>query len=342
MKVPYKGRDAVLFSAYALDEISTQKKRLNVGKNKDEVPTKLEKINKNLDTHVPSILKILKEELGADRIFLYEYGPSMKIECSYEYTKDGLGSQLNELGSITDDFSLPIAEKFQKDNLVFVSDALEYSKDYPKLHSIFKELKIRNFIAIQLLINGQPAGFIAIQNVKDEAFNPKYEKFIKNYGYFLEIALVNEKLQILSSRDALTGCMNRQSFSTFMNGLRGEGFAIISADLNNLKYINDTKGHNAGDEYIREGVNTLCEFFGPEQVFRFGGDEFICVIRMENESKLDDFLSKIRKRLEKNHVSMAVGGVFDLNPNSHLKEVLEEADRRMYIIKDIMHKEEGR
>lgn len=60
--------------------------------------------------------------------------------------------------------------------------------------------------------------------------------------------------------------------------------AIISADCDGLKEINDTYGHNAGDEYIKATVNLFKTVLPPERIlFRMGGDEFLILLPSTSE-----------------------------------------------------------
>ena len=51
------------------------------------------------------------------------------------------------------------------------------------------------------------------------------------------------------------------------------------ADINNLKYVNDTYGHELGDEYIKGCCRIICNIFEESQVYRIGGDEFVVILK---------------------------------------------------------------
>lgn len=78
--------------------------------------------------------------------------------------------------------------------------------------------------------------------------------------------------------DALTGCKNRHFLSKYIYSFKGY---LILIDLDNFKVINDTKGHQSGDEVLIQFVAFLTESFPNAHVIRYGGDEFLIVTSKE-------------------------------------------------------------
>ena len=78
----------------------------------------------------------------------------------------------------------------------------------------------------------------------------------------------------------MTKCYNRKALHWAYEGDfdKGSPIAIIMCDLNGLKRINDTKGHEAGDRYLCDAAEGMMSCFGEKQVYRVGGDEFIIVL----------------------------------------------------------------
>lgn len=89
-----------------------------------------------------------------------------------------------------------------------------------------------------------------------------------------------EKLLYISNTDELTRCFNRHAYEERINNLDlREEWIYISMDLNNLKHINDSLGHAAGDELICAAADCMRESFGKYgNVYRIGGDEFVVII----------------------------------------------------------------
>ena len=112
-------------------------------------------------------------------------------------------------------------------------------------------------------------------------------------------------------------------------------FGVIVFDLNDLKKINDTKGHEAGDDYIREACHIICVTFKHSPVFRIGGDEFVAFLEGDDYSNRKELLSAFETQIEKNlqhgDVVIASGlAVFRPGYDNSYRRVFERADRRMY------------
>ena len=114
---------------------------------------------------------------------------------------------------------------------------------------------------------------------------------------FIRIKMLDtiEKEHELSSLDSLTGVKSRIVYDRKIIEIDEIlkinknliHFAICECDLNNLKQINDTYGHEAGDLYIKRCCKVICSFFKYSPVFRIGGDEFVVLLQNEDYEACD-------------------------------------------------------
>ena len=112
-------------------------------------------------------------------------------------------------------------------------------------------------------------------------------------------------------------------------------FAIVVFDLNDLKTINDTQGHEAGDRYIQDGCRLICRVFRHSPVFRIGGDEFVAFLTKEDYKSRDNLIYLFNKHVDKNletgGVVVSAGiGLFDPDKDTGFDEVFTRADELMY------------
>ena len=120
-----------------------------------------------------------------------------------------------------------------------------------------------------------------------------------------------------------------------------EDFAVVVFDLNGLKHVNDTKGHDAGDVYIVESCKVIERFFGKERLYRFGGDEFVVILEGEaflNRSKaLSDFERYIDECIgtDKPIISSGMSRYRREHDNTY-HAVFYRADKIMYARKDTL------
>ena len=112
-------------------------------------------------------------------------------------------------------------------------------------------------------------------------------------------------------------------------------FAVVVFDLNDLKYINDNLGHDAGDKYIQDGCRLICRVFKHSPVFRIGGDEFVAFLTNDDYKSRDNLIFLFNKHVDRNletgGVVVSAGiGQFDPKKDSGFDEVFSRADELMY------------
>ena len=142
--------------------------------------------------------------------------------------------------------------------------------------------------------------------------------------------------------DSLTGVKNKASYIDEVGMIEQkiadeqiENFGLVVFDLNGLKSINDTKGHEAGDEYIKAACNMICQHFKHSPVFRIGGDEFVAILRGEDYTNhkvlMQHFTDLILSEKEKDGIIIASGySDFHLGKDDSFMRVFERADKNMY------------
>lgn len=150
-----------------------------------------------------------------------------------------------------------------------------------------------------------------------------------------------DKAEQESVVDSLTGCYNRNFFEKFKQehfdpNRDNNRIGLVFVDVNNLKTVNDTQGHEAGDTLIKNTANFLKSNFRKDDlVIRLGGDEFIIICRnYDNSSNFEEkILHKITEKLTNNpNQNLAFGvAVYDKNQDfSNLDKTKDRADTQMY------------
>ncbi len=113
-------------------------------------------------------------------------------------------------------------------------------------------------------------------------------------------------------------------------------FGLVVCDSNNLKQINDTLGHAAGDEYIKSSARLLCDIFVHSPVFRVGGDEFIIFLRGTDFTCRLELMEKLRGQVLENKrtgtgVVLASGmSEYRSESDNFVSDIFERADKEMY------------
>lgn len=147
----------------------------------------------------------------------------------------------------------------------------------------------------------------------------------------------------MSNMDYLTRLKNRNAYQLDVKNRiaakkeKDTGFILI--DLNSLKHINDTMGHETGDRYIT-CISQAYLNMGPEDgiMYRIGGDEFVVVMPGASEEKIGSFVSRLESEFEKMvfmpGLTFAWGAaIYDAETDDDLFSTCRRADKNMYMKK---------
>lgn len=146
--------------------------------------------------------------------------------------------------------------------------------------------------------------------------------------------------RIEANIDALTGVKNRNAYRVYEERInaqiemgRAPDFAIVILDINDLKKVNDTQGHKAGDQFIRDACRIICMTFKRSPVFRVGGDEFAVISQGDDYSRLDELAALINAHNEEavqNGGIVIAFGMARYEQDTKVAQVYERADHLMY------------
>ena len=151
----------------------------------------------------------------------------------------------------------------------------------------------------------------------------------------------------LAHKDSLTGMKNKAAYdeaTALLDEKISAGaaeFCIAMVDVNYLKKINDTYGHERGNIYLLNASRLICSVFGAEHVYRIGGDEFVVILEDEKVSLSKYFVTQFKAEMERKNsnassepwekVSAAVGlANYRAGVDKTADEVFKRADAEMY------------
>ena len=113
-------------------------------------------------------------------------------------------------------------------------------------------------------------------------------------------------------------------------------FAMVVFDLNDLKMVNDTYGHEAGDNYLRDSTKLIREFYKDIPIYRVGGDEFVAILLDKDYEKKDSLFKSFNEKIEQNlknkdRLVISSGiSTYKSGVDTTILKVFTRADQRMY------------
>ena len=156
------------------------------------------------------------------------------------------------------------------------------------------------------------------------------EEYVKNLA----------QARIEASVDALTGVKNRHAYLMAEERLNTQiatgqvsEFAVVVLDVNDLKTVNDTEGHEAGDQFIQSACKIICNTFKHSPVFRVGGDEFAVIAQGQDYGRIGEL---VRQMSDHNAQALQTGGAViscgmaRREKDESVAPVFERADQEMY------------
>ncbi len=167
-----------------------------------------------------------------------------------------------------------------------------------------------------------------------------------------------EEMGELANKDALTGIRNKNAYDKEVQKIEWEleageeQFGVVMIDLNYLKRINDTYGHDKGNAAIKQLCAIVCEVFRHSPVFRIGGDEFAVILKGQDYQNIEKLVDTFNKEIEEGsrnqnldyweRISAAIGyALYDKEKDNNFNSVFRRADSAMYLRKKEMKATRG-
>jgi diguanylate cyclase (GGDEF)-like protein len=263
------------------------------------------------------------------------------------------GFELKSSSGVSHDFSAYLEKgefDFMYDRLLGSEEPMHIFEleDVAKIEEINKE-GIVFFASIPLKAEGEVVGFLILASRMDLRFDFDLASLFSLLGN--NLSLIAEKIRLfqetqrLAVTDDLTGLYNIRYFYDVLNYeiVRGERystpFSIVLFDIDNFKELNDTYGHQAGDEVLRLVAEVMVKSSrAPDTVSRYGGEEFIAVLPNASNEEAFNLATRIKEAVEgtvflgDKSVRLTISGGVASFPDDakDAKSLLYAADMAMY------------
>ncbi len=236
------------------------------------------------------------------------------------------------------------------------TDTVVVSKNFPQLCRAAECKDGQEYLCIPFMINDQKSITVHIVcNDKESVQHTNYQigiikKYLEETKPILESRILMDILKERSLVDGLTGLYNRKYLDDFIENSmpaeinKGTTYAIMFLDIDYFKMVNDTYGHDAGDAILQKLSQTMKELIGLNDfIIRFGGEEFVIILRDPTEESAYELAKKINQEFAKivfnfNNESfsktLSVGYSFVPKDTDQIWKAIKYADLSLYKAKD--------
>ena len=243
-------------------------------------------MNDDFTAAVNSGLTTILEYYDADRTYIFEFQWKENLtRNTYEICRDGISPQIENLQTVPVDVVARWVDSFEdqeQNTIIFIGDvdALKDDPTHRLEYDCLHPQGIKSLIAVPIFINGKLHGFLGIDNPRSHmdalTLLTQLTYIIANE---LQKRLLTEALTKKSYQDPLTGLNNCLAYDEMLDHLRGKEFPVGVGflDINGLKWINDTLGHDMGNKVIQKICTILNEHIEQQYIYRISGDEFVMI-----------------------------------------------------------------
>jgi len=243
---------------------------------------------------------------------------------------------------------------------VLINDlSVYFNETVPEMADSSNGVEIHASLCSPIIVEGEVIGLMNLDSTIKHAFNDSDLTLSEYMREQLEIALTKRKLYdrvvFLSRHDELTGLYNRRFFEEYAHRILvrsrryKERFCLAVIDLNGLKTINDTYGHQCGDEIIHLFAGVLEDSFRESDILgRYGGDEFVGIFLETDKERLKTRLDHVIDQLDKRdfeyegrkiQCSFSYGVAAFPEDGDSYNKLVSVADKQMYAFKKSVKKQ---
>ena len=221
--------------------------------------------------------------------------------------------------------------------------------DVPDTARLFAETASR--LSIPLISFGQTLGILILNSSKPGAFHDSDLQSLESVADICANSIQNahyiERVKQLAYLDGLTGIFNRRFFEMRINEeierarRYGNGMAVIIADIDHFKRLNDEFGHLLGDEVLRQVSSIFHQQVRKiDVVCRYGGEEFAILLTQTNEQQALTIAEKLRRQVQQwqfpgvpRTITVSAGVAAFPTHGRNRDDIVRAADRGLYAAK---------
>ena len=281
------------------------------------------------------VLAYLGETFECGRVYIFESDEDGQANNTYEWC----GIQTRPVREIMQNLSLSDLDNCWKPLLesgkeIIIPDVETLRTRAPYTYSMMKDQGVKAVAAGLIRSDENVMGFWGMDDPAREKLS-QIASILNILGYFIAAQLKRRdmflRLNAMSYRDALTGAYNRNAlFEKLKESADVNSAAMIYCDISGLKTVNDTMGHDAGDDLICHVYQLIRKNLNIEEIYRVGGDEFVALY-LNTERKIPEAAAEqLKQAVEMDECHVAVGCKWTEEKPIAFEVLMSQADKLMY------------
>ena len=310
----------------------------------------------NLDGKLRAALEQIGRFIRCERAYVILLDPEGKgIRYSREWLAEDTESGMEELkGSLAE--MVPIFQRqAEAARVVVLRDARRLPPMARQAKKRLSKSGIRALVSVPIKRGGQLSGVLGFNaRTPFREWNLEDTSFLEVIAGIMADALLKaeaeKQIRFVAYHDPLTGLPNRLLFNDRLKKAipladrTAKMLAVVFIDLDSFKAVNDTMGHELGDQLLREVAKTLTgRLRGCDTVCRFGGDEFILLLNQIGGTKdllniLDKLSAALRQPVllqgQENFITASMGAALYPQDGRDAEDLIKSADTAMYHAKE--------
>jgi diguanylate cyclase (GGDEF)-like protein len=298
----------------------------------------------NIDYKINDSLAVIGNFFDIDHIQIFKLLENEKYLSRIHQWHNNIPFSKRELKNLSVEKIQWWMRQVKSKDYFIVCDIENLPVEAKKDKEFLKAQNIRSVASVSIYINNELFGFYTFGNMKaKEICESEKIEYINIFTEVITRAIAKnldeQKIEKLTYYDSLTGLYNRRFFEEEMKRLdtsRNLPFSILVADLNGLKIINDSYGHDKGDEVLKRAAQILKESLREEDILaRQGGDEFAVLLPNTAEEEAERIERRIKEKCKKTNIdlipiSIALGRATKEKSEQNIGKILKKADDKMY------------
>ena len=274
------------------------------------------------DETIKIILEHLGKSLNGERTYIFEKNQNGGDDNTYEWTAAGITPEIDNLQDLPAEVCARWYRCFNAGKYIAIPDLEETKETDPLQYENLKRQGIHSIVVMPIYGygEGEVKAFYGVDNPPD-----------------MDMEYISDMLQIMSS--FLASSLKRRNLMRKLD--REQSIAIVYCDVTGLKAVNDSLGHEAGDQLLIRACSCLEQAFGDYRVYRIGGDEFLVICSPIERKTFDERVELLKTSMQAQAVNMAIGAIWREEATENLYPMVLKAERRMYADKAAYYQKTG-